>query len=64
MKKFWVMWTYLGNYAEKLWQVEAESAEAAARKVSLGFSEDFQKKGTVYVFTAPPACVLRRGTVE
>jgi hypothetical protein len=53
MKKYWVFWTYIANYGGP-WEHEAESAEHAAEKVVQGFSEDFAKRGSVFVFDHPP----------
>lgn len=55
MKKWFVIWTYIANYG-KMW-VDAETAEQAAKKVVAGFSEDFAKRGKVYVFDKAPSFV-------
>lgn len=48
MKKWFVIWTYVANYG-KMW-VDAETAEQAAQTVVRAFSEDFARRGNVYVF--------------
>ena len=60
MRKFYVIWTYLANYGV-MDNVEAETAELAARRGVLGFSEDFARKGKVYVFDDEPLFVYHRG---
>lgn len=54
MKKYYVIWTYIGNYSD-VKEVDAESASEAAQKVTWTFSADFQKKAHVYVFDREPA---------
>lgn len=56
MKKWFVMWTYVNNFAWP-YELSAPDAVAAAKKVIDGFSEDFKVKGTVYVFDSPPVIV-------
>lgn len=53
MKKYWVLWTYIANYSSLI-EVDAESGEDAADKVTGLFSKDFRKKASVYVFDRPP----------
>lgn len=51
---YYVTWTYMANYSEKPIEVQAESAEAAA-KCALGlYSDDFKAKAKVYVWSFPP----------
>lgn len=53
-KKYWALWTYVANYSNLI-EVDAESAEDAADKVTGLFSKDFQQKASVYVFDRAPA---------
>lgn len=52
--RYFVMWTYLGNYSNKPTVVEASSPGDAAVQATAGFSDDFADKANVYVFTQPP----------
>lgn len=52
---FYVLWTYVGNYAERPLEIQATDAEDAAHQLCQWFSADFRAKGKVYVFEAPPA---------
>ncbi len=61
MQDFWVMWTYLGNYSDEPYKLKAESAQKAADVFLNGFSEDFRKKGSVFVFDKPPVLTVRKG---
>ena len=61
MKKFWVLWTYVANYSNLI-EVDAESAEDAAKRVTGFFSKDFSQKGSVYVFDKAPA--FQQGTAN
>ena len=54
MRKFWVIWTYIGNHCEKPWTRHGDSAEEVLEEVLNGFSEDFRKRGKVYVFDKEP----------
>lgn len=54
MKKFWVMWTYSGNYSS-LMEIEASSGREAGEKATKYFSADFHRRGNIYVFDRPPA---------
>ena len=56
LSKFWVMWTYLGNYGGP-WVREASSAEVAGKMVVDEFSQDFAERGVVYVFDSEPTIV-------
>ena len=56
MKEYFVIWTYIANYGV-MKNYSASSPEDCARRVAIGFSEDFQKKGKVYVFDSPPAAM-------
>ena len=57
-KKFYVMWTYIGNYGGP-YERWATSAEEAGESVRQGFSQDFRDKGTVYVFGSRPRKVIK-----
>jgi len=59
MKKFWILWTYIANYSDRPFPVEAKDAEDAADKATGLFSPDFQKKATVYVFDREPVFVKK-----
>jgi hypothetical protein len=61
-KKYWVLWTYVANYSS-LVEVDAESGEDAADKVTGFFSKDFQQKASVYVFDREPSFVKRAAIV-
>lgn len=56
MKTYYVLWTYIGNHSNLL-KIEADSAHAALGKATTNFSEDFRKKGKVYVFDVPPVLI-------
>jgi hypothetical protein len=62
MTKFWILWTYIANYSERPIPVEAKNAREAARLGTCYFSDDFQKKATVYVFDREPVFVKKPGT--
>src|SRR3954468_940917 len=47
MRKWAVIWTYIANFGELV--IEAATAERAAEIVCMGFSDDFRKRGTIYV---------------
>lgn len=61
MKKFYVMWTYIGNYGGP-WEREANTAEEAGRSVIRGMSGDvsgdFARKAKLYVFDTPPSAII------
>lgn len=59
MKTFYVIWTYIANYSA-VHEVQGESAHLVAENVVRGFSDDFAKKATVYVFDRPPAFTYKR----
>jgi hypothetical protein len=57
MKKYYILWTYVANFSSKITEIFAESPEGAAIQFSKIFSDDFNRKGTVYVFDTPPVFV-------
>lgn len=60
--KYWVYWTYLGNYCD-LQEVTASSPKEATEKV-VGFyegNEDWKKHSHVYVLLQPPCFELKPG---
>lgn len=64
-KTYWVLWTYVANYSERLLEVGGcASPEDAAKRATVFFSDDFHKKATVYVFDQKPMLVVRRGEHE
>ncbi len=54
MRKFWVLWTYSANYS-KLMEVEANSAEDAAKRMTWLYGDRFQSEANIYVFDKAPA---------
>ena len=56
MKKFTVVWTFIGNYQVK--QVDAKNADDALDMVVGFYGKEFVDKANVYVFSGPP--VLHR----
>lgn len=64
MRDWWVMWTYLGNHSDRPTKVEAATAEKAAEIFIKGFSEDFRKKGNVFVFPVPPTYSYEKGVTN
>ena len=52
MTEYFVIWTYIANYGKMV--VHATNQHEAAEKVRAGFSDDFRKRGTIYVFDSPP----------
>lgn len=60
MRKYTVVWTYIANYAVR--EVEASSAKDAVDRVTGFYSDDFQRKASVYAFEGTPDfAVVRRG---
>lgn len=55
-RTFWVLWTYVANYSHLI-EVRAPTADDAARRATAGYSADFRKRATVYVFEHPPVLV-------
>jgi hypothetical protein len=47
MQNYRIIWTYIANYGSFVMQ--AKSPEHAAEIVRKGFSDDFRKRGTIYV---------------
>ena len=56
---FWLLWTYIANYSDKPFRVEAESPEDACRQLYGIYSDDFAAKATVYVFEHEPVLVKK-----
>ena len=54
MRKFWVIWTYIGNYSDCM-EVQGNSAEEVAKSLMDFYSADFRKRGNIYVFDKEPA---------
>ncbi len=54
MKTFYVLWTYIANHSERIYQVQAETAEKARDFILEVYSDDFKQKGRVYVFDQLP----------
>ncbi len=54
MRTYWILWTYIGNYSDKVIKVEAQDSEHALEAATGFYSDDFQKKATVYVFDREP----------
>ena len=61
--KFYVMWTYIGNYSP-LSEVYADSAEDAVKMETRFFSDDFHKKANIYVFDKPPVFQILNKSVK
>jgi hypothetical protein len=61
MKTYYILWTYIANYSERLVKVQANNPEEALKNSIGYFSEDFRKKATVYVFESPPVLEQRKG---
>lgn len=55
MRRYTVVWTYLGNYDVR--STDAQDEFDAMDKVVGFFSDDFRAKGTVYVFEGDPKAV-------
>lgn len=71
MKKFYVLWTYAGNYSERVIEVEARDEFDARVKVLDVYAgtgehvnERFKERAKIFVFTAPPALVSTGGLVK
>lgn len=60
MKKFYVLWTYIGNYSLLL-EVCADDAQGALEASDWG--GQFHDKAIVYVFDTPPALIQYKGEV-
>lgn len=58
-RKFWVLWTYSTNYIDKPQVVEADGPDETLDWVVGHFSDDFQRKATVYVFDRGPVLVRK-----
>lgn len=56
MYKFFVLWTYIGNYS-KLIEVRADTPLEAINTVTWLYGKDFQEKASIYVFDKKPAFV-------
>ena len=57
LKKYYVIWTYLGYHSELL-EIEAPTANDAKNKVTWLYGDDFHKKASVYVFDKYPVKVV------
>ena len=53
-RSFFIVWPYIANYGV-MRNFPAETPMEAAERVVKGFSADFAKRGTVYVFEGEPA---------
>jgi len=63
-RKYWILWTYLGNYSERPIEVLARSPEDAV-KIATGFwDKPFAEKATVYVFDRSPVLTMRKNIVD
>ena len=60
MKDYLVIWTYVANFGTMV--ISAESAEKAAERVYAGFSNDFRKRGTMYIAEQSVVDVFHKGT--
>ena len=58
MLDFYILWTYSANYSEKPFKIRAYNAKEAITNFTKYYSDDFQKRATVYAFTEPPALRL------
>lgn len=58
-RKYWVLWTYIGNYSDHPIEVTGTSPEDAIDSAVGFFSADFQAKATVYVFDHAPVMVRK-----
>lgn len=64
MRDWWVIWTYPGNHSDRPTKVVAATAAKAAEIFINGFSEDFLKKGNVFVFPVPPTYSYEKGVTN
>jgi len=58
-KKYLVIWHYIANHGEM--RMEAKSPLDCINSVLNGFSEDFSKKGRIYVIEETPNVVIYDG---
>jgi hypothetical protein len=58
MRKYTVVWTYIANYAVR--EVSAKDARDAVDRVTGHFSDDFQRKASVYAFVGSPTFAVVR----
>lgn len=61
MIDFYILWTYEANYSDSPIRIRARNAQDAVKSFAKFYSEDFQKKATVYAFTELPSCVWKNG---
>jgi hypothetical protein len=61
VNKYWILWTYIGNYSDRPYVVQAETPQKAAESILEIYSDDFKAKGKVYVFDKEPVLVSAPG---
>jgi len=59
MKKFYVIWTYIGNYSNVM-ELFGNTAEDILKSLYGFYSEDFKKKANIYIFENPPILQVTR----
>lgn len=64
MIDFYILWTYHANYSSAPVKIRAYNAKEAVKNFTSFYSEDFQKKATVYAFTEKPIGVWRDGKLN
>lgn len=52
--KFWVSWTYIGNYSDRPQVVEACDEMEAVRLLFASYSDEFRAKAMFYVTSEAP----------
>ena len=63
MQDYYILWTYQANYSDKPLRIRARNAQDAIKSFTKFYSDDFQKKATVYAFTELPASMWKRGSI-
>lgn len=61
MQDYYILWTYAANYSDRPVKIRAHNAKEAVRSFAKFYSDDFQKKATVYAFTEPPVSMWKNG---
>ena len=57
MHTYFVFWTYIANYSEKGYMIQADSPEEAAAEVRNMFGGDFAVKAKIYVHRNKPCYI-------
>lgn len=59
--RYLVIWTYIANHGTMI--VDATSPAEAAEKVRRGFSDDFRKRGTMYIVESRLVSIFSPGSI-